>query len=251
MVRQRKASLPEMLSQEIKSYFENLILTFPSKKDLATVKDEVIGKVEKLAMKINIMENRIVELENEFHKADKKIEIMEAQIALRDNSIEVLKKACDDQEQYGRRNCIRLNGLPFEKDKNVDVMATVRHCLKGMGVPEAEADIDRAHRIGKPRSNTRTGAVEQQIIVKFRSWNTRTKVYRARPREKQGAGKFTVCLDLTKRRQALLSLARNLISSNNRFSFAFTDVNCNLGLKLAYGAIKFFETEEQLRNLAS
>lgn len=72
LVRQRKASLPEMLSQEIKSYFENLILTLPIKKDLANVKDEVIGKVEELAMKINIMENRIVELENKFHKADKK-----------------------------------------------------------------------------------------------------------------------------------------------------------------------------------
>ena len=106
-----------------------------------------------------------------------------------------------------------------------------------MGVGDVEMDIDRAHKIGKPTINNKTGVLEQQVLIKFRSWQARTKVYRARPRGNKAtrSGKFSVCLDLTKRRQALLSLARDLIANRPQFAYAFADINCNFGLKMAFG----------------
>ena len=252
MARPRKAATAsDMGGEDIKSYLHELIQTLPSKSDLTAMKEEVISKFDELVRKVQNLESRVIELEDRSLKVDQKIEVMEAQLALRDNTIELLKKSCDDQEQYSRRNCLRFIGIPLGQDEDKDVRSTVRQCLTEMGVADAEVDIDRAHRIGKPKKNAKTGMVEQQVIVKFRSWSTRTKVYRARPKVKQGTrhGKFSVMLDLTKRRQALLSLARNMIASDSRFSYAFADVNCKLGIKHASGAIRFFETEDQLRNL--
>ena len=165
------------------------------------------------------LETRVVELESKVEIAESKAEVLESQIAVRDNTTELLKKAVDDQEQYSRRNCVRINGLPIGKTEQKDVMCSVRECLEEMGVGEVEDDIDRAHRIGKPKMNTKSGLLEQQIIIKFRSWQTRTKVYRARPRTNKatGVGKFAVSLDLTKRRQALLSLARGMIPCRSKF----------------------------------
>ena len=47
----------------------------------------------------------------------------------------------------------------------------------------------------------------------------------------QGQNKFSVSVDLTKRRYQLLKQAKGLISDNDNVSFAFADVNCSLGLK--------------------
>jgi len=219
----------------VKTYLDELVKALPTKSDLATIKEEVINKFDELITKIKTLEDHLFELERRVEKAERKADALESQMVVRDNATELLKKAVDDQEQYGRRNSVRINGLPAGKSD--DVMCTVRKCLDEMGVGDVEMDIDRAHKIGKPTINNKTGVLEQQVLIKFRSWQARTKVYRARPRGNIAtrSGKFSVCLDLTKRRQALLSLARDLIANRPQFAYAFADINCNFGLKMAFG----------------
>ena len=50
-------------------------------------------------------------------------------------------------------------------------------------------------------------------------------------RKKQGAKKFSVLLDLTKRCCALLTNAKGLVKDNPSVENVFCDINCSLAIK--------------------
>ena len=90
------------------------------------------------------------------------------------------------------------------------------------------------HYIGKPIFDTNSKQKVRLIIVKFKSLESRTAFYKAHPkkfmngRKKPGANKFSVSLDLTKRRYALLTKAKGLVKDNRSVAYTFCDINCSL-----------------------
>ena len=71
------------------------------------------------------------------------------------------------------------------------------------------------------------------------SWAERTKIYRAR--KKSGAN-VRVRLDLTKRRLNLLDKINNISKQSGDKRFAFSDVNCRLGIMDEGGKAHYFNT---------
>ena len=56
---------------------------------------------------------------------------------------------CDDNEQYSRRNCLRIHGIESKKNEKIDdVWQKVTDCYEPVQVSFAQEDIDCAHRIG-------------------------------------------------------------------------------------------------------
>ena len=87
--------------------------------------------------------------------------------------VEKLEAKADAAEQYSRRNCLRIAGVP-ENDA-ADTDSYVLDLSRAIGAEIALTDIERSHRVGRPlTSRTR------DIIVKFASYRTRRKVYGAR-----------------------------------------------------------------------
>lgn len=79
-------------------------------------------------------------------------------------------------EQYSRRNCLKITGIPEEKNENTDTLAPNvfnNLVLKENTEKISVKDISRSHRVGKydPRRKPR------DIIVKFTSYRDRAKVY--------------------------------------------------------------------------
>ena len=68
-------------------------------------------------------------------------------------------------------------------------------------------------------------------------------------RKKPGAKSFSVSLDLTKRRYALLSKAKGLFQDNPSDAYAFCDINCSLAIKFNDNTYKYFNSENELRKL--
>ena len=75
----------------------------------------------------------------------KKIDELEERVLFRENTINQLLMKCDDNEQYSRRNCLRIHGI--ESKKIDDVWQKVKECYQTVQVPFAQEDIDRAHKI--------------------------------------------------------------------------------------------------------
>ena len=76
----------------------------------------------------------------------------------------------NDLEQYSRRLCINVTGVPETAGESTDQIVT--DLAKMAGVTVTRADIDRTHRIGKPG----TGKV-RPIIARFTNFAKCQDVY--------------------------------------------------------------------------
>ena len=116
----------------------------------------------------------IQQLSDKINQQNEKIDILEAKVAVMENYIRKLEQSMDDQEQYHRRLCLRIEGIPAaEKGKSESseqCVAKVKQMFKKLNVNVPDIVIDRAHRIGK----------RHQMIVRFMTWRHRMLVYRAR-----------------------------------------------------------------------
>ena len=86
------------ISQEFCDYFEVLIQPLATNQALenmfARLKDGIVSKFDE---KISTLNN--------------KINVLEGKVAVQQKTIELLSVKCDDNEQYSRRNCLRIHGI--------------------------------------------------------------------------------------------------------------------------------------------
>ena len=171
---------------------------------------------------IESQEGRIHELEASNEKKAKEISHLTTQLEQQRSTIQSLQNNCNDLEQYSRRNCIRLFGVPEKKGE--DSMETVCEIAKQkLGVTLPKSAIDRAHRVGqpyndraKPANATKKGNEDspapprdkrpRPIIVKLISYQTRRALLSQRRKLKDTG--ISIHEDLTKKNQKLLSDTR-------------------------------------------
>ena len=190
------------------------------------------------------------ELLKEIRAKDKRIEMLESQVAVLQNSVELLTAKCDDNEQYSRRLSLRINNVPLPAKGVQETAADVLNIVKGL-IGEAEVDVphsflDRAHRVGKVVT-LEDGSRKQQIIAKFTTWHHRTILYRGR----KNLSSAKIFLDLTRRKFALLKRAQEIVKSTPTVDFVFSDVNCALCARTADGKFRYFNSEDQLEKIVA
>ena len=109
-------------------------------------------KMDELLKEIKSKDNKIVTLE-------KRVEVLESQLHIVNNTIELLDRKCDDNQQYSRRMSLRVSDIPVSEgreDGNMSIKLAVDTINKITDVEITKSDIDRAHRVGvafqgKPR----------------------------------------------------------------------------------------------------
>ena len=177
-----------------------------------------------------------------------KIEInkLESRVVIMERYVAQLQRSADEQEQYQRRLCLRINGVEVEPGKEEtgnDCLNKCKKIFKDLGVRIPETALDRAHRIG--REKKLQGKVYRQIIVRFTTWRHRTMVYKARKASKGPK----IRLDLTKQRlNAIGKMNDTLKSRDMQDSFAFADINCRFCVKIN-GEFHYLNDEIDFVNL--
>ena len=149
------------------------------------------------AIKQNVYE--ACALDNE--KYSSAVESLERKVDDLDNDNRALREDLDSIEQYSRRNCLVVHGIPESKEDSRDAAL---HVFNGrLDVPVTPHCIDRSHRLGRfqPSSNK-----PRPVIVKFVSYETRRQVFLAKRRLK--GTKIVITENLTKRRSDLLNRTR-------------------------------------------
>ena len=146
---------------------------------------------------------------------------LSSKLETKDAEISKLQKTCNDLEQYSRRNCVRVFGIPEQKGE--DTSASVCKLAKEkLGIDLQKSQIDRSHRVreasseeaserseGQGHSNRAGKPSERkprQIIVKFVSYQTKKAVISAR-RKLKSTG-ISIFEDLTKSNRELLTVTR-------------------------------------------
>ncbi len=146
--------------------------------------------------------------------SDDAIRKLESRVGDLESANEKLRLDSDAQEQYSRRNCLLLHGIPeTELDTDAAVMSV---CSEKLGVQLTKASIDRSHRLGyrpntsrdnRPRSSTGRDK-PRPIIIKLTSYDTRRTIFAAK-RKLKGT-KLVITENLTKTRAQLLKKAREM-----------------------------------------
>lgn len=144
-------------------------------------------------------------LRKEVAKLTSDVEDLTREVASKDTLISKMEVRLEECEQYARRNCLRIFGLP-EKPKE-DTNKLVLDVAKKIGANIAESQIDRSHRVGK------IGSKPRPVIVKFIGYTPRRAMF-TNKKSLKGSG-ITIREDLTKQRLDLLKQAAEFFEEKN------------------------------------
>ena len=142
-----------------------------------------------------------------------------------------LEVEADDNEQYSRRSCLRITGIPLpqnERESSQECVEKVMDVFEELELDIPEDGIDRAHRVGK-KTRVDDGSM-QSMIVKLHSWKKRVAVYHARKKLEDKR----IFVDLTFRRAKLLKFAQSLVKSYRNFVSAFARNAAVVPLELCF-----------------
>lgn len=126
------------------------------------------------------------------------------------SKVKHLESEVDGLEQYSRRNCIRISGVPEFASENTDEI--ILDIAKEMSADVSLADIDRSHRIGRS-----AGGRPRHILAKFTSYRARDKFYNIRKDMKYKPKLKNIFLneDLTYTRSQILYEARQAVRNKD------------------------------------
>ena len=129
--RSRKTSDSNMsVSKEIQLYFESLIKPLATNEGMHKLLENFVHDItQKFKEKFKVLGQKI---EDQNSMIDK----LEAKVAIQDNVIERLFVKSDDNEQYSRRNCLRIHGIAEDKNEtNDEVVNKIEECYKLVDLP--------------------------------------------------------------------------------------------------------------------
>ncbi len=226
------------LTAEVKAYLDKHFALLPTKDDIKSLKDEVVL----------LITEKLQEQEEKISALEERIDKLEASNAVLESHVAHLCKSHENQEQYSRRLCLRIDGIELPQkgvnESGEEVLGKVKKVFDELEVDVPDTVIDRAHRIG-PKSKNRDGKLRQQVIVRLTTWRHRTAIYRAR---KKAKSPVKIRLDLTKPRLDLLISANDILKDYKGDYYAFADVNCRTRANIR-GKFSFFDTIEELKEL--
>ena len=135
----------------------------------------------------------------------------------------------EELEQYGRRLCLRIDGVPSEeKETSEDVLKKVMTLCSDAEVDIPDMAFDRAHRIGRAYNDKGSNKNCKSIIIRFTTFRHRTMLYRCK---KKMSKNVRIKVDLTKKRFSLLSSANEYVKNVGLARFCYADINCRLKVK--------------------
>ena len=97
----------------------------------------------------------ICSLRNIIEKQKEVINQLESKVSTLEAKVDELTQKSEESEQYSRRQCLRIGGIPLPASNKPETDNEVRNAviklLNDSGIKTTENVIDRAHRIGRLR----------------------------------------------------------------------------------------------------
>ena len=130
---------------------------------------------------------RLSVCEGENKKLRNENKILQKTLNKLDTSLKSVTKANNDLEQYNRRECVKIRGVPQKPDESTNPI--VKLVGKAVGVEIADIDILVSHRLPPSKSYKSRKPGPLPIIVKFVRHDTKDAFYQARMKLKDTTSK--------------------------------------------------------------
>ena len=82
----------------------------------------------------------------------------------------------DDMEQYSRRSCLVVTGVPEKAEKNTDDII-LNTAMQKLGIKLELHEIAKSHRSGTKKESNEGQPIHRPIIVKFVSDRSKQKLF--------------------------------------------------------------------------
>ena len=145
--------------------------------------DPILKSVQFMSERFDEMTRKLDKLEQEKTEILRESHRLKSECLHLSNELNQVKTNLNDLEQYTRRDCLEIRGIPIQTDRE-DTDEIVKKVGEMVGVSIESKDISTSHRLpqtsrsdieGRPRS-----AFPPTLIVKFTSRSVRDELYRAR-----------------------------------------------------------------------
>ena len=149
-------------------------------------------------------------LKDELAKSKAEVKKVKNENSLLVQAVNICVSKVDGMEQYGRRENIRIHGVPESSGNRDDGEMVVLEIAKKLNVNLESGDIQRAHRLGWHKKTMRKPS-PRPIIAKFISYKKRNEIMFAKTKLKE-LENYTHCFiteDLTPLRAKLLQYVKN------------------------------------------
>ena len=156
------------------------------------------------------LQKKVKHLEAGDKVVNKLIQAQQADISALRNDVAAIKNTLNDHEQYSRRDCLEIRGVPELPDttSKPSTNMIVKEIGRLTGIEIKDADISTSHRLKENQSRNEAPA----IIVKFISRDLRNKLYAAKKNLKNKS-----CRDLKgfeRQRSQSLFISESLTKQN-------------------------------------
>ena len=131
--------------------------------------DEVLSSILFLSKKYDELSEKVSTLESTNKELVASNQILKNQVTFLSHQVADLLGKYDELEQYGRRECLEIKGVPVTKDEDTD--SVIVNVGAKVGVTIYESDISVSHRNSGPPNANKTTSSDPPIIVKFVSRN--------------------------------------------------------------------------------
>ena len=158
--------------QNVEKVLRRYMKCFESFTQTSQIKGE--SQLKDLSEAVEFIAKKFDQYETERKEKEKIINDLQGKVSEISNEIEVLKNSLDRQQQYSRRNCVLIHGIPEQKGEDMDEQA-LKIIREELGETVEKSDLDRAHRIGAFKEDK---SRFRSIIVKFSRYNVREKVFK-------------------------------------------------------------------------
>ena len=204
---------------------------------IENIRDRLSTSISKNEERIDKIDGSLFDIQNEIDKSQSNRVHIEKALEQATEKIINLEKEIKEQEQYSRRNSLRIYGVDESSSECTDDIV-IDIVTKTLDCPLSHEDIDRSHRVGKRRDEHDTkgshnikgtynkgkgahdiegahnikgaqdnkGAKPRSILVKFCSYRKRSEIMLVKKKLK-GSG-ITIAEDLVSEKFKLLMTAR-------------------------------------------
>lgn len=152
--------------------------------DLKQSKQDII----ELKTSLEFAHSEVEDLKEKLSNANTVIENLSVDVKTKDKTLYEVEMKADANEQYSRRNSIRITGIPeLEEGEDTDTLVTeLFNTAMKIAPPLSISEIDRSHRVGKKQRPTKENPSPKPrpLLVKFISYRSKASVMKVRSRLK-------------------------------------------------------------------
>ena len=181
ITRSRSKSTSVMSKNEVEAMLESMLAPIKRKLEEIVTEESMITHLKDLE---TALLGKIVEQKREIDALKVEKQLLTGRVAILENTMTIQERKIDDIEQYGRRVCLRVEDMPLQQNETEQkLMDQLENEFSNMGLDVTASAIERIHHIGPIYSEEDEEGKQyerQQVIVKFKNWGSRTKVYKNR-----------------------------------------------------------------------